>query len=70
MRRQVTGWKAVFVNKGVTKRIIGLSKDESDAILDYLNVCRMTSSLFFFLKKGSRTTHIVRTLTIIPETLP
>ncbi|GFZ47542.1 hypothetical protein JCM24511_05286 [Saitozyma sp. JCM 24511] len=34
---RVTGWKAVFVNKGVTKRIIGLSKDESDAILDYLN---------------------------------
>jgi alpha-ketoglutarate-dependent taurine dioxygenase len=48
MRRQVTGWKAVFVNKGVTKRIIGLSKDESDAILDYLNVCRMTPSFLIF----------------------
>jgi len=35
--QQVTGWKSVFVNKRVTKRIIGLGKDESDAILEYLN---------------------------------
>ncbi|CZS96905.1 probable taurine catabolism dioxygenase [Rhynchosporium graminicola] len=32
----VTGWKSVFVNKGFTKRIVELTKDESDVILNYL----------------------------------
>ncbi|KAL2069393.1 hypothetical protein VTL71DRAFT_14072 [Oculimacula yallundae] len=32
----VTGWKSVFVNKGFTKRIVELTKDESDLILGYL----------------------------------
>jgi len=32
----VTGWKSVFVNKGFTKRIVELTKDESDVILAYL----------------------------------
>lgn len=32
----VTGWKSVFVNKGFTKRILGLSRDESDMLLKYL----------------------------------
>jgi hypothetical protein len=32
----VTGWKSVFVNKGFTKRIVELTKDESDVILEYL----------------------------------
>jgi hypothetical protein len=32
----VTGWKAVFVNKGFTRRIVELTKDESDVILEYL----------------------------------
>jgi len=32
----VTGWKAVFVNKAFTKRIVELTKDESDVILGYL----------------------------------
>jgi alpha-ketoglutarate-dependent taurine dioxygenase len=32
----VTGWKSVYVNKGFTKRINGISKDESDLILPYL----------------------------------
>jgi len=32
----VTGWKGVFVNKEFTKRIIGLSKDENDSVLEYL----------------------------------
>jgi alpha-ketoglutarate-dependent taurine dioxygenase len=32
----VTGWKSVFVNKAFTKRIVELTKDESDVILDYL----------------------------------
>ncbi|CAG7562111.1 unnamed protein product [Fusarium equiseti] len=32
----VTGWKSVFVNKGFTKRINGLSRDESDTLLAYL----------------------------------
>jgi hypothetical protein len=32
----VTGWKSVYVNKGFTKRINGLSKDESDTLLAYL----------------------------------
>jgi alpha-ketoglutarate-dependent taurine dioxygenase len=36
----VTGWKSVFVNKGFTKRIVELTKDESDVILEYLfKVC-------------------------------
>ncbi|KAI0084558.1 hypothetical protein BDY19DRAFT_898334 [Irpex rosettiformis] len=32
----VTGWKSVFVNPNFTKRIVGVTKDESDAILKYL----------------------------------
>lgn len=32
----VTGWKSVFVNRAFTKRIIGVTKDESDKILEYL----------------------------------
>ncbi|KAF8304977.1 taurine catabolism dioxygenase [Clavulina sp. PMI_390] len=32
----VTGWKSVFVNSAFTKRIIGVTKDESDRILEYL----------------------------------
>ncbi|GJE90676.1 TauD/TfdA family taurine catabolism dioxygenase [Phanerochaete sordida] len=32
----VTGWKSVFVNASHTKRIVGVTKDESDMILNYL----------------------------------
>lgn len=32
----VTGWKSVFVNKGFTKRINGVTRDESDLLLKYL----------------------------------
>lgn len=32
----VTGWKSVFVNKGFTKRINGVTKDESVILLQYL----------------------------------
>ncbi|KAK2764452.1 hypothetical protein FQN54_009146 [Arachnomyces sp. PD_36] len=32
----VTGWKSLFVNKGFTKRINGVTKDESDMLLNYL----------------------------------
>lgn len=32
----VTGWKSVFVNRGFTKRINGVTKDESDMLLKYL----------------------------------
>ncbi|OAK93413.1 taurine catabolism dioxygenase, partial [Phaeosphaeriaceae sp. SRC1lsM3a] len=32
----VTGWKSVYVNKGFTKRINGVTKDESDLLLNYL----------------------------------
>lgn len=32
----VTGWKSVFVNKGFTRRINGVTKDESDLLLGYL----------------------------------
>ena len=31
-----TGWKSLFVNRGLTKRIIGVSPVESDLILNYL----------------------------------
>lgn len=34
--KAVTGWKSVYVNKGFTKRINGITKDESDLILGYL----------------------------------
>jgi alpha-ketoglutarate-dependent taurine dioxygenase len=40
LKLAVTGWKSVFVNKGFTKRIVELTKDESDVILEYLfKVC-------------------------------
>ncbi|KAI5121799.1 hypothetical protein M0805_009791 [Coniferiporia weirii] len=32
----VTGWKSVFVNPGFTRRIVGLPKAESDAVLGFL----------------------------------
>ncbi|GFF31401.1 putative alpha-ketoglutarate-dependent sulfonate dioxygenase [Aspergillus udagawae] len=32
----VTGWKSVYVNRGFTKRINGVTKDESDVLLQYL----------------------------------
>ncbi|WVQ75578.1 hypothetical protein IAR50_005205 [Cryptococcus sp. DSM 104548] len=32
----VTGWKGLFVNQGFTRRILGVTKDESDFLLDYL----------------------------------
>ncbi|KAI9043936.1 TauD/TfdA dioxygenase family protein [Aspergillus affinis] len=32
----VSGWKSVYVNKGFTKRINGVTKDESDMLLHYL----------------------------------
>jgi alpha-ketoglutarate-dependent taurine dioxygenase len=32
----VTGWKCVYVNKGFTHRILGVTKDESDLLLQYL----------------------------------
>ncbi|CAI7648931.1 unnamed protein product [Penicillium discolor] len=32
----VTGWKSVYVNKGFTKRIQGVTKEESDLLLEYL----------------------------------
>ncbi|TKA24214.1 hypothetical protein B0A50_05978 [Salinomyces thailandicus] len=31
-----TGWKALYVNRAMTDRIVGLDKGESDAILQYL----------------------------------
>ncbi|KAI5952891.1 hypothetical protein KGF54_003758 [Candida jiufengensis] len=31
-----TGWKSLFVNRSMTDRIVGLSKEESDLILNYL----------------------------------
>ncbi|KAF2707102.1 TauD-domain-containing protein [Pleomassaria siparia CBS 279.74] len=31
-----TGWKALWVNRAMTVRIVGLDKDESDLILNYL----------------------------------
>ncbi len=37
---QVTGEPALFINPGFTKRIVGLKKEESDAILQLLfHVC-------------------------------
>ncbi|KAA8894035.1 hypothetical protein FN846DRAFT_456536, partial [Sphaerosporella brunnea] len=32
----VTGWKSLFVNRGFTKRILGVTLDESRVLLDYL----------------------------------
>lgn len=32
----MTGWKGVFVNRGFTRRIQGVTKDESDVLLQYL----------------------------------
>ncbi|KAK0657864.1 TfdA family taurine catabolism dioxygenase TauD [Cercophora newfieldiana] len=32
----VTGWKSIYVNRGFTKRINGITRDESDVLLPYL----------------------------------
>ena len=34
----VTGWKSVFVNQNFTKRMLGVTKDESDIILKFVIV--------------------------------
>jgi alpha-ketoglutarate-dependent taurine dioxygenase len=36
LKPAVTGWKGVFVNRGFTRRIQGVTKDESDVLLQYL----------------------------------
>jgi alpha-ketoglutarate-dependent taurine dioxygenase len=37
----VTGWKALFVNRGFSDRILDVTKDESDFIYDYVNKIAM-----------------------------
>lgn len=32
----VTGWKSIYVNPGFTRRLVGVPKAESDAILQFL----------------------------------
>ncbi|KAI5480253.1 hypothetical protein MNV49_001212 [Pseudohyphozyma bogoriensis] len=32
----VTGWKSIFISKLFTKRLLGVTKDESDLLLDYI----------------------------------
>lgn len=52
----VTGWKALFVNRGFTGRIDDVTKDESDMILNYLNqICihNMDLQCRFRWEKGS-----------------
>lgn len=41
----VTGWKSVYVNRGFTKRINGVTKDESDMLLQYLFNVRCPAKL-------------------------
>jgi len=36
----VTGYKGLFVNREFTKSIVGVTKDESDFLLDYLFVSK------------------------------
>ena len=38
----MTGWKALFVNSGFSKRIDDVTKDESDVIMDYIKRVRST----------------------------
>ncbi|CAD6587093.1 MAG: hypothetical protein TREMPRED_004659 [Tremellales sp. Tagirdzhanova-0007] len=52
----VTGWKSLFVNRGFSRRIEGVTKDESDMIMDYINrICMMNidCQVRFRWEKGS-----------------
>ncbi|ORY27079.1 hypothetical protein BCR39DRAFT_539130 [Naematelia encephala] len=52
----VTGWKALFVNRGFSKRIDGVTKDESDMIMNYINQIGMHNfdhQVRFRWEKGS-----------------
>ena len=40
----VTGWKALFVNGGFSKRIDDVTKDESDMIMEYIKKVTSTCS--------------------------
>jgi alpha-ketoglutarate-dependent taurine dioxygenase len=44
----VTGWKGLFVNRGFTKRINGLTKPESDQVLEFLfeHISSVRGSIF------------------------
>lgn len=46
----VTGWKALFVNRGFSKRIDDVTKDESDMIMQYINA--IVSPLLASLERG------------------
>lgn len=60
----VTGWKSVYVNRGFTKRINGVSKDESDMILAYLfNLVTQVSCCYEALRQD-------RILTLARTTMP
>lgn len=52
----VTGWKGLYVNRGFSKRIDDVTKDESDMIMDYINrICMMNMDcqVRFRWEKGS-----------------
>ncbi|RSH90489.1 hypothetical protein EHS25_001094 [Saitozyma podzolica] len=52
----VTGWKALFVNRGFSHRIEGVTKDESDMIMKYINDIAMMNfdcHVRFRWEKGS-----------------
>jgi alpha-ketoglutarate-dependent taurine dioxygenase len=48
----VTGWKGVFVNRGFTRRIQGVTKDESDVLLQYLFNVSLAVALLYPLDKS------------------
>lgn len=52
----VTGWKSLYVNRGFSRRIENVTKDESDMIMDYINrICMMNidCQVRFRWEKGS-----------------
>ena len=59
----VTGWKSVYVNRGFTKRINGVSKDESDMILAYLFNLVTQVSCCYDVQHLDRILTLARTMT-------
>lgn len=67
----MTGWKSVFVNPNFTRRIVGVTKDESDTILKHLfNLIQLNHDLQVRFKWEKVSLGVVRARIIMSNDMP